>query len=388
MEVMTNMKLLMESWRGFLNEVSSVPNEAKAGFEQAIADSKFWEQPHAPDEIDEKSDALDGLMGTPATEVLQDSFNAMAAQLKTDLYFSVSAADEMYVLGPDDPHGGYPNNWMTRGQYRGPYGELDGKHVVWIELRPISEDFSMEDFNAVDLTKKISTTLNHELVHYFQLKKQAASKGISDKDAFKEMVCDPKQTPVGDPDDFRNLCGKEPPEQEGDEREIYLSRHGEIDAYAHEAAEHLLDKYGREEALNAIRKMTPADVDKYPEISGVVKDYGEHLKDSPEELNKFRKKLYQQIQKQSESKIEEIFNNWRDYLNEMVLDIEVGDVILGGKYKNKRMVVKDIGEDELGQPTVNGKPILKFRLEKFLPDEKKSKKTRDEEKATAEEERE
>ena len=36
------------------------------------------------------------------------------------------------------------------------------------------------------------------------------------------------------------------------------------------------------------------------------------------------------------------------------LDISVGDVILGGKYKNKRMVVMDIGEDELGQPTING----------------------------------
>ena len=62
------------------------------------------------------------------------------------------------------------------------------------------------------------------------------------------------------------------------------------------------------------------------------------------------------------------------------LDIEIGDIILGGKYKNKRMEVKEIGEDELGQPTINGKPILKFRMEKFLPDEKKSKKTLDAEK--------
>ena len=66
------------------------------------------------------------------------------------------------------------------------------------------------------------------------------------------------------------------------------------------------------------------------------------------------------------------------------LDISVGDVILGGKYKNKRMVVKDIGEDELGQPTINGKSILKFRIEKHLPDEKKSKKTKDAEKAAEE----
>ena len=41
------------------------------------------------------------------------------------------------------------------------------------------------------------------------------------------------------------------------------------------------------------------DIKKYPEISTVVLDYAEVLKDDPAELNKFRKKLYQQIQKQS-----------------------------------------------------------------------------------------
>jgi len=64
----------------------------------------------------------------------------------------------------------------------------------------------------------------------------------------------------------------------------------------------------------------------------------------------------------------------------MKLDIKVGDVLLGGKFKNKRIVVKEIGKDELGQPTINGKPLLKFRIEKHLPDSKKSKKTQDEEK--------
>ena len=68
------------------------------------------------------------------------------------------------------------------------------------------------------------------------------------------------------------------------------------------------------------------------------------------------------------------------------LDIDVGDIVLGGKYKNKRMVVKDIGVDELGQPTINGKPILKFRIEKHLPDEKKSAKTREQESKQGEDE--
>ena len=76
-----------------------------------------------------------------------------------------------------------------------------------------------------------------------------------------------------------------------------------------------------------------------------------------------------------------LLENWREYMNENIdLDIKVGDVLLGGRYKNKRIVVKEIGIDELGQPTINGSPILKFRIEKHLPDEKKSKKTLEAEK--------
>ena len=64
----------------------------------------------------------------------------------------------------------------------------------------------------------------------------------------------------------------------------------------------------------------------------------------------------------------------------LTLDIEIGDILLGGRYKNKRIIVKEMGVDDLGQPTINGAPILKFRIEKHLPDEKKSKKTLIEEK--------
>ena len=81
-----------------------------------------------------------------------------------------------------------------------------------------------------------------------------------------------------------------------------------------------------------------------------------------------------------------LFENWRKYIKENIdLDIKVGDVLLGGKYRNKRIVVKEIGVDELGQPTVNGKSILNVRIEKNLPDEKKSKKTLEAEKEDSKE---
>lgn len=67
-------------------------------------------------------------------------------------------------------------------------------------------------------------------------------------------------------------------------------------------------------------------------------------------------------------------------LIELTIDLALGDIVLAGKWKNKRMVVKSLGTDDLSQPTVNGKSLLTVRIEKSLPDDKKSKKTREEEK--------
>lgn len=48
------------------------------------------------------------------------------------------------------------------------------------------------------------------------------------------------------------------------------------------------------------------------------------------------------------------------------IDLEKGDTILAGKFKNKKTIVKDIGTDELNQPTINNKSILKFRIPKLM----------------------
>lgn len=242
---------------------------------QGIVDSKFWTMPHREYDVELVDKHT---FSTPAIEILMDALNDAASNAKTDLYFILSVTDdETYTLGPDDKFGGYPNNWMMRGQYRGPES---GKHIVWLEFRPYSDDYQLSELDPNELVKIISRTINHELVHYYQLKKQAKNKGLSDIEAYREMVYDPKQVPTTD------------------DRETYLTRHGEIDAYAHEAAEQLVDTYGVQKSLKAIKNLTPVDINKYPEISTVVLDYADVLKDNPAELNKFRKKVYQQIQNQ------------------------------------------------------------------------------------------
>ncbi len=63
----------------------------------------------------------------------------------------------------------------------------------------------------------------------------------------------------------------------------------------------------------------------------------------------------------------------------IALDLEVDDIILTGRFKNKRTVVKKIGIDDMGQPTVNGMKALSFRIEKLMPKSKWSKKSLEEE---------
>ena len=46
------------------------------------------------------------------------------------------------------------------------------------------------------------------------------------------------------------------------------------------------------------------------------------------------------------------------------IDVKVGDTILMGRFKNKKVVVKTIIYDEHGMPVINGKPACTFRLNK------------------------
>ena len=51
------------------------------------------------------------------------------------------------------------------------------------------------------------------------------------------------------------------------------------------------------------------------------------------------------------------------------IPINVGDTIYGGRFKNKKTVVKKIGKNAKGDITVNGKPLLKYRLVKESTEE-------------------
>ena len=60
----------------------------------------------------------------------------------------------------------------------------------------------------------------------------------------------------------------------------------------------------------------------------------------------------------------------KNLLKEVItIDVEIGDTILTGRFKNKKTVVKSIEKDEFGMPTINGRKIVSFRK---MPKEKVS----------------
>jgi hypothetical protein len=49
-------------------------------------------------------------------------------------------------------------------------------------------------------------------------------------------------------------------------------------------------------------------------------------------------------------------------LEDITVPINVGDIVLGGKFKNKKITVKKIGKNEKGDITINGKAMMRFRV--------------------------
>ena len=60
--------------------------------------------------------------------------------------------------------------------------------------------------------------------------------------------------------------------------------------------------------------------------------------------------------------IRSYFEEKRQVKEDINIPIKVGDVVKGGKFKNKPIKVKKIGKNDKGDITINDKPILRVRI--------------------------
>jgi len=86
---------------------------------------------------------------------------------------------------------------------------------------------------------------------------------------------------------------------------------------------------------------------------------------SEEERKKNFTKAYPKFDSQIFKLITLKLKGLKECINEEIkLNVKVGDTILMGRFKNKKVVVKTIGTDDWGMPTINGKKVATFRIPK------------------------
>ena len=277
----SNLVVEIREFSDSINEVTRLPKELYTSIDNEIASSGFWKEPNSQDDVDYYESSSGGVLGTPAAERLSEALHAAMSQSGLDIDILVRSHEtddyKMMTLHPEHP--AWPNRWLIDAKW---YisKQRPGRSTIDIEMMTSEPEDSIDkSLNSSALVRHISQTIRHELVHYEQLKKQAKNKGLSDADAFDEMLKDPNMVPAGDASD---------PEW----KKKYLSSHIEIDAHAHDAAEELLAVYDQEEIMSILRGSVDLSDKKMP---NAILHYYEVLGPDHKSTKKFLSKVYTQI---------------------------------------------------------------------------------------------
>ena len=110
--------------------------------------------------------------------------------------------------------------------------------------------------------------------------------------------------------------------------------------------------------MQKMMKKAPADMTMVDKMK-----FSQKIEKSPGKIQKIAKKILPKLKQAETERVRKMRSNNVQKANEdITIPINVGDTVLGGKFKNKRIVVKSIEKNEKGDITINGKPLLKFRL--------------------------
>jgi hypothetical protein len=260
-----------------LTEITKLPKEYFKIIDDAITASRFWEEPNSLADIDLLNSPGGNTMGTPAADALQSSLQDVFGELDLDMDIIVGShdTDDIENMTLHQGHPAYPNRWLVDGRW---YISKQNPGRSTIDLEMLTAEDEISDLDSGALVRHIAQTVRHELVHWSQMKAQAKSKGgLTDTEAFEEMLNDPKQIPSGEESTVAD----------------YLNAHIEIDAHAHDAAEELLAVYGEEGAKNIIR----GDIDlNDPKLPNTLSHYHEVLPEGDPTIKKLYSKIYSYMQ--------------------------------------------------------------------------------------------
>lgn len=240
-----------------LHEASKLGDEFYKPLEAAIVGSQFWLQDNGPYDADYNTVWGENVDQTPAAEELGDVLSDYFKDIGYSTAFLVRSPDveidsnSGFLIGKN--HRAYPNDIVLGGEMG---LSSRGRRMMYLNLAIFDEDFDTKDISPSVLASEIASVIRHEVIHAKQYDKRSKSQGITRAQAKKAYEDDGS---IADSSD----------------RGKYLSSHIEIDAYAHEFAEHLLRNYGKAKALNIIRYANTVDKLPIPDqmeeyFSGIV----------------------------------------------------------------------------------------------------------------------
>jgi len=247
-------------WKQHITEISRLPKKLYSALRRSLKYSRFWTLPNDPEDITKKN-------ATPAALAIEHELNKLSYNLDLGVYFMIIS--EGYI----DPE--MPNKIVAGASF----GVEDNVPVIQVMLE-ISDyrEFEHLGFDKDKAIEYLSTILNHELIHFQQLKSQAQNKGIELQAAFDQMIDDPRQVVDTDNLNARTMDEYFP---------IYLTRHIEEEAHAHQTAEELYKKFGKDKAMAMISKAFKMG------DPGPLEGYALHV--PPEKQKRFRSKVYQYL---------------------------------------------------------------------------------------------
>ena len=253
---MHTLNKLIESKK--LNDVLYAP------LDSVIIESQFWTYSNSTDvdEIDYNTVLKNDVDQTEAAEVLTSYLNDFFTTNKIPTRVAVHTPDPLTnpktIINPGHPK--YPNRLIIGGN-QGLAGENNkkgsSKFLMNLFLATYGDNFSQSDIDPARLAHHIGSIIRHEIIHMNQIEARRKQQRISRLDTLKKYRAE----------------GEIP---SGDSREDYLSSKIEIDAYAHEIAEELINKHGAAKALDVLRgKFMPQSSESSNEFKEYFVDFAD-----------------------------------------------------------------------------------------------------------------
>ncbi len=258
---------------GMIEESSlPMPKNLYGGIEKAIVKSGFQ------NEDNELTDFYSGFEQTDAAIAMQDGINNFFTSVDFPVQAIVISIDELSfkkneakLQSAKDP------NRFVVGAQAGLRDNGDG--LVYLMAVTAVEDFDRSLIDPAIVARKASTVMRHELMHDRQYTSLAQDKGITKQQAKQKF------------EDWGLIPKTDEP------REKYLRSHIEIDAYGHEFAEELAQKFGISKAKKLISQASANDLKMLArsvesQMSDNFKEYFDLFSNA-----KFTRRLHKKIKK-------------------------------------------------------------------------------------------